>query len=88
MQPCKSCIVVRSHRCVWQLEWAELWQYRDLLMLMVKRDFAAKYRQTVLGPLWFMLQPLLMTGVFTIIFSHIARISTHGIHLLCFIYAG
>jgi lipopolysaccharide transport system permease protein len=84
----KPCMVVRSHRCVWQLEWAELWQYRDLLMLMVKRDFAAKYRQTVLGPLWFMIQPLLMTGVFTIIFSHIARISTHGIPPALFYLCG
>jgi lipopolysaccharide transport system permease protein len=52
--------------------------YRDLMTLMVARDFAAKYRQTILGPAWFVVQPLLTTIVFTVIFGNFAKISTDG----------
>ena len=58
------------------LAWRELWAYRDLLWLLVWRDFAARYKQTVLGPLWFILQPLLTTVVFTIVFGKFAGIPT------------
>jgi lipopolysaccharide transport system permease protein len=52
----------------------ELWRYRDLIMLFVRRDFVAVYKQTILGPLWFLLQPLFTTIVFTVIFGKIAKI--------------
>src|ERR1700712_2273948 len=55
-----------------------LWQYRDLVMLFVRRDFVAIYKQSLLGPLWFALQPALTTVVFTIVFGHIASIPTDG----------
>ncbi len=57
----------------------ELWRYRDLIALFVRRDFVAIYKQTVLGPLWFLIQPLFTTLIFTIIFGRIAQIPTDGI---------
>ena len=56
----------------------DLWNYRDLLWLMVRRDFVSFYKQTVFGPLWFFIQPIITTFIFTIIFSRLARISTEG----------
>lgn len=66
----------------------EIWQYRDLIMLFVKRDFVAKYKQTILGPLWFILQPVLTTLIFTVIFGRIAGISTDGIPHILFYLSG
>ena len=67
-----------------RVDWRELWEYRDLLFVLVRRDFLAKYKQTVLGPLWFILQPLLNTLVFTIVFNKVAGIETGGIPPLLF----
>lgn len=61
------------------LHLADLWRYRDLVILFVWRDFVTVYKQTVLGPLWFLLQPLLTTAVFVMIFGGIAGISTDGV---------
>ncbi len=66
------------------LRLGEVWKYRDLLLLFVKRDFAAQYKQTVLGPLWHFIQPLFTTFVFVMIFNNIAGISTDGIHAVLF----
>lgn len=66
----------------------ELWQYRDLVMLFVRRDFVAQYKQTILGPLWFFLQPLFTTIVFTIVFGRIAKIPTDGIPPFIFYLSG
>jgi len=57
----------------------EIWKYRDLLFLFVKRDFIAIYKQTILGPLWFFIQPILSTIIFTIIFGGFAKLSTDGV---------
>lgn len=70
------------------LRLAEVWRYRDLLWMFVRRDFVATYKQTVLGPLWLILQPLLTTLVFTLIFSGVARIPTDGHPPLLFYLAG
>ena len=67
---------------------AELWRYRDLIMLFVRRDFVAVYKQTILGPLWFLLQPLLMTIIFTIIFGKVAKIPTDGLPHMLFYMCG
>lgn len=66
----------------------ELWHYRDLIALFVKRDFVAQYKQTVLGPIWFVLQPLLTALVFFIVFGKIAAIPTAGIHPFLFYFTG
>jgi lipopolysaccharide transport system permease protein len=66
----------------------EIWRYRDLLMLFVHRDFVAYYKQTILGPLWFVIQPLLTTLVFTVIFGNLAKISTDELPPILFYLAG
>jgi lipopolysaccharide transport system permease protein len=66
----------------------ELWEYRDLIYLLVRRDFVSKYKQTILGPLWFLLQPLLMTAVFTVVFGIVADISTDGLPKILFYFSG
>lgn len=66
----------------------ELWRYRDLIALFVRRDFVAVYKQTILGPLWFLIQPLFSTIVFTIIFGKIAKIPTDGLPPMLFYMAG
>ena len=54
----------------------ELWRYRDLIMLFVWRDFVAIYKQTILGPLWYLIQPIMTTLIFTVIFGKVAKIPT------------
>jgi lipopolysaccharide transport system permease protein len=66
----------------------EVWQYRDLLMLFVKRDVVTVYKQTVLGPLWYLIQPLLTAITFTIIFNNVAGISTGTVPPFLFNLAG
>jgi lipopolysaccharide transport system permease protein len=73
---------------VFDLRLGELWRYRDLLVMFVKRDFVATYKQTILGPLWFFIQPLLTTVTFMVIFGNIAKISTDGLPQMVFYMAG
>src|SRR5215470_7466272 len=81
-------IVIRSTRSWFTLNLPEIWNYRDLLALLVHRDFVAKYKQTVLGPAWFVLQPLLLTVVFSVIFGAIGKIPTDGLPPILFYLAG
>ena len=81
-------LVIRPHERLLDLRLREIWQYRDLLMLFVRRDFVAFYKQTILGPIWYVLQPLMMTVVFTLIFSKIAKISTDSTPPILFYLAG
>jgi len=70
------------------LNFKEIWRYRDLLMLFVKRDIVTVYKQTVLGPLWFFIQPLFTSVIFTLIFNNIASISTGVIPAFLFNLSG
>ena len=70
------------------LDLAALWRYRDLLMLLVRRDFVAVYKQTILGPLWLFIQPVLTSLTFTFIFGGLAKISTDGNPPILFYMAG
>lgn len=70
------------------VDWKEIWQYRDLLWLMVWRNFTTVYKQSILGPLWFVIQPLATTVVFTIVFGQIAKIGTDGIPPFVFYMSG
>jgi len=79
---------IRPSRGWLQLDLAEVWRYRDLLGMLVRRDFIAKYKQTILGPAWFVLQPLLMTLAFTVVFGHVAGIPTDGVPAPLFYLAG
>jgi lipopolysaccharide transport system permease protein len=70
---------VISSRTVWyDIDLKGVWQYRDLIFLFVRRDFVTQYKQTVLGPLWMLIQPLLTTLMFSVIFGRIANIPTGG----------
>lgn len=71
-----------------RVDWRGLWEYRDLLLLLVRRDFISRYKQTVLGPAWFVLQPLLMTLTFTVVFGKVARISTDDAPPILFYLCG
>lgn len=66
----------------------DLWRYRDLLYMFVKRDFVSVYQQTILGPIWYFLQPVLTTLTFTIVFGNIAQISTDGLPQVLFYLSG
>jgi len=81
-------MVIRPKRGLLDINMGELWRYRDLIMLFVKRDFVAKYKQTILGPLWFIIQPLLTTLMFTVVFGNIAGIPTDGIPKILFYLSG
>ena len=79
---------IAPQRGFFDLRLKELWRYRDLVALFVRRDFVSIYKQTLLGPLWIFIQPLLTTIVFTIIFSRIAKLSTDQIPPVLFYMSG
>jgi len=81
-------LVIKGHTTLFDLRLKEVWHYRDLLFLFVKRDFVTVYKQTILGPLWFFIQPLLTTVTFTIIFGTVAQLSTDGAPKVIFYMAG
>ena len=80
--------VIESEHSLFDINFKELWHYRDLLVLFVKRDFVTVYKQTILGPLWFFIQPLLTTITFTVIFGNVAQLSTDGAPKVIFYMAG
>lgn len=81
-------IIIQPKQGFFNLNLKEIWQYRDLVLLMVKRDFIAFYKQTVLGPLWFAIQPLLTTAVYVLLFNKVAKVSTEGVPPVLFQMAG
>lgn len=81
-------LVIQPKNRLFDLHLDDVWRYRDLLWMFVRRDFVAVYKQTILGPLWFFIQPLLTTLIFTIIFSGVAQIPTDGFPALLFYLAG
>jgi lipopolysaccharide transport system permease protein len=81
-------LVIRPQRKLFDLHLAELWKYRDLIALFVRRDFVSVYKQTILGPLWYLIQPILTTLIFTVIFGRIARLSTDGSPAFIFYMSG
>ena len=60
------------------INFADLWRYRDLILLFVKRDFVAQYKQTILGPIWHIIQPLFTTFLYAVVFGEIANLKTDG----------
>ncbi len=66
----------------------EIWKYRDLIMLFVRRDFVSTYKQTILGPIWFFIQPLFTAFIFFIIFTRIAKLPTDGVPPILFYLSG
>ena len=81
-------LVIEPPKGWFDLHLRDLWRYRDLVGLFVRRDFVAVYKQTILGPLWHLIQPLLTTLMFTVVFGRIAGLPTDGIPQFAFYMAG
>jgi len=80
--------IIQPRRSLFDLRLRQVWNYRDLLGMFVKRDFLANYKQTVLGPLWFFIQPVLTTIMFTMIFGKFAGLPSDGLPKVPFYLAG
>jgi lipopolysaccharide transport system permease protein len=80
--------VIKPQTNLLDLRLGDVWRYRDLVMLFVRRDFISTYKQTVLGPIWFFIQPLLTTITYMIVFGGIANLSTDGLPRMPFYLAG
>jgi len=81
-------IIIDSRQKLLHFPWKELWNYRDLISLFIHRDFTSTYKQTILGPLWYWVQPFLQVIVITLVFSGIAKIPTDGIPPFLFNLSG
>ncbi len=79
---------ITPQRGLFDLHLGDLWRYRDLVFLFVRRDFVSVYKQTILGPAWHIIQPLMTTVVFTIVFGNIANLPTDGLPKFLFYMAG
>lgn len=80
--------IIEPHTNLLDLRLGDVWRYRDLVMLFVRRDFVSVYKQTILGPIWFFIQPLLTTITFLIVFGQVAKLSTDGLPQIVFYLAG
>ncbi len=80
--------IIRSRNKLFAFNLKDLWDYRDLVKMFIHRDFVTCYKQTILGPLWFIIQPLFTSMMFTLIFGRVANISTDDIPQLLFYMAG
>src|ERR1700687_5150255 len=83
-----SATIISPQRSWFDWRLPQLWRYRDLISVFVWRDFVSVYKQTILGPAWHIIQPLLMTLTFTIIFGKIAKLSTNGVSPFLFYLVG
>ena len=79
---------IKANQPWWTIDWREIVEYRDLLWMLIVRDLTAIYKQTILGPLLFIIQPLITTLVFTIIFGRVAKVSTDGVPQFIFYMCG
>jgi lipopolysaccharide transport system permease protein len=81
-------LIVEPRRSLLDVRLKEIWDYRDLLYMFVKRDIVTVYKQTILGPIWFFIQPIMTMLVYVVVFGNIANISTDGIPKPLFYLAG
>ena len=81
-------LTIEGQNSLFDLKFKDVWRYRDLLTMFVKRDFVSFYKQTILGPLWFFIQPLFTTIIYTFVFGRLAAISTDGLPQPLFYLAG
>jgi lipopolysaccharide transport system permease protein len=80
--------VISPKRSLLDINLKEIWRYRDLIMLFVRRDFVSQYKQTILGPIWLFIQPLFTTLTFFFVFNQIAKIPTDNIDPILFYLSG
>ena len=81
-------LIIRPHEKLWKLNLKEVWAYRDLVELFVKRNIVVQYKQTILGPLWYLIQPILTVIMNMVVFGGIAHMSTDGVPQALFYMAG
>ena len=80
--------IITPKKHLFDVNLKEIWNYKDLLLLFVRRDFVAVYKQTILGPLWFFIQPIFTTLIFTVVFGRLASIPTDGLPPVLFYMIG
>lgn len=80
--------VIEPQTSLFKINYREIWKYRDLLLMFVRRDVVTVYKQTILGPIWYVVQPLMTTLMFMLVFGRIANISTDGRPQILFYLAG
>ncbi|MEO6347540.1 MAG: ABC transporter permease [Aquaticitalea sp.] len=88
VEPQKYTLIIEPKSKLLDFNFKEIWRYRDLLLLFVRRDFVAVYKQTIFGPLWFFIQPILTTIMFMVVFGGIAKMSTDGLPKPVFYLSG
>src|ERR1700739_1784202 len=81
-------IEITPRNNLFDLKLKDTWRYRDLLLLLVRRDFVSFYKQTILGPVWFFIQPAITVAIYTLVFSNLAKISTDDVPAPLFYLAG
>ncbi len=81
-------LVIKPQSTLLDIPWKDIWRYRDLLLMFIKRDIVTVYKQTILGPIWYVVQPILMTLMYMFIFGKIAKLSTDGVPQVLFYLAG
>ncbi len=86
--PPQTVTFIRPGRGWFDIPWREIWSYRELLWLLAKRDVSVVYKQTILGPVWFLLQPVLTAAVFAVIFGRVAGIPTAGLPRMVYYMCG
>jgi lipopolysaccharide transport system permease protein len=79
---------IKSEDSLFSINFKEVWQYRDLLLMLVKRDYISTYKQTILGPIWFFVQPVLTMIIYVILFGQIAKLPTDGAPQIVFYLSG
>ena len=79
---------IKSQNTLFSINFKEVWHYRDLLLMLVKRDYVTFYKQTILGPIWFFVQPILTTIIYIILFGQVAKLSTDGLPQMAFYLSG
>lgn len=80
--------IIRAQNSLLSVDVRELWQYRELILLFVKRNYVTRYKQTILGPAWILLNPLLSTILYSVVFTGVAKLPTDGVPALAFYMSG
>jgi lipopolysaccharide transport system permease protein len=81
-------LIIRPKKNLLEIDFKQIWEFRDLLILFIRRDIVTKYKQTILGPLWFILQPILTTLMYLLVFGRIANIPTDNVPPILFYLSG
>ena len=80
--------IISPHSSLWDIRIREIWQYRDLCFTFIRKNFITRYKQTVFGPLYMLIAPIVTSGLFSVIFGRVAGISTDGVPQFLFYMLG